>query len=193
MYTVHKKFSTTRTCRVLLLFKIINIISKKFIIWLWKGARYDVKHPFLSSGVIARVKKWRYVFVAYTYIKCILVSGIVIWLGSRRITSPKMENAKNSFKIDVIRPVNLPLIQTQMTLLWISDETARRTGNNAKMGFLTDDNDLRDTIVKVRCQEFWYRTTESVKRQPVMTYVTQISKTFMNEKCHQTCVQGLIK
>ena len=46
----------------------------------------------------------------------ILVSEIVIWLWSRRITSPKMENAENSFKIDVIRPLNLPFIQEEMTL-----------------------------------------------------------------------------
>ena len=61
-----------------------------------------------------------------------------------------MENAENSFKIDVIRPVNLPFIQDEMTLSGISYEMARRTGNNAKMGFLTDDHDLRDTIVNVR-------------------------------------------
>ena len=50
-----------------------------------------------------------------------------------------MENAENSFKIDVIRPVNRPYIQEEMTLRWISDETATRTGNNAKIDFLTDD------------------------------------------------------
>ena len=137
--------------------------------------------------------KWHYVFVTYTYIKCILVSEIMIWLGIRRITSPKVENAENSFKIDVIRPVKLPFIRVEMTLWWISDETARRTGNNAKLGFLTDDHHLRDTIIKVRRQEIRYRRTESVKRQPVMTYVAQISKMFMNQKCHQTCVQCLIK
>ena len=32
------------------------------------------------------------------------------------------------------------------------------------MGFLYYDDDLRDTIVKVRCQAILYRTTESVKR-----------------------------
>ena len=62
-----------------------------------------------------------------------------------------------------------------------------------KKGFLSDDHDLRDIIVKVRRQEIWYRTKESEKRQPVMTYVAQISKTFMHKKFHQTCVQGLIK
>ena len=31
------------------------------------------------------------------------------------------------------------------------------------------------------------------KRQPVMTNVAQISKRFMNQKCHQTCVQCLFK
>ena len=41
---------------------------------------------------------------------------IIIWLGSRRITSPKMENAENSFKIDVIRPANLAFILEEMTL-----------------------------------------------------------------------------
>ena len=61
-----------------------------------------------------------------------------------------MENAENSFKIDVIRPVNLLLIQEEMPLRWIRDETARRTGNIENMGFLTDDHDLRDTIMKVR-------------------------------------------
>ena len=29
----------------------------------------------------------------------------------------------------------------------------RKIGNNAKMCFLTDDHDLRDTIVKIRRQE----------------------------------------
>ena len=104
--------------------------------------------------------------------------------GSRRITSLKMENAKNSFKIDVISHVNLPFIQEEMTLWSISDETIRRTCNNAKMGFLTDDHDLRDKIVKVGRREIWYRTTESVKCQPVMTHVAKISKIFMNQKCH---------
>ena len=150
-YTVHNKFSTTWTCRVILLFKIIY--QNKFIIWFWESARYVVNHPFLSSGVSTRVWKWRYVFVTYTYVKCILVSEIVIWLGSRRVTSPKMENAESSFKIDVIRPVNLPLIQEEMTLWWISDKITRRIGNIAKMGFLTKDHDLRDTIVKVRRRE----------------------------------------
>ena len=61
---------------------------------------------------------------------------------------------------------------------------ARMTENNAKMGFLTYDDDLRDTIVKVGSREIWYHTTESIKRQPVMTQVAQTSKTFMNKKCH---------
>ena len=108
------------------------------------------------------------------------MSKFVIWLWSRRITSREMANAENSFKLDVIRHVNLLLIQAEMTLWWISDETASRTGSNAKMGFLTHDHDLRDTIMKVIYREIWYRTTESVRRQPVMTYVVQISKTFVN-------------
>ena len=143
-YTVHKKFSTTRTCRVILLFKIIY--QNKFIILLWESARYDVNHPFLSSGALTRVYKWRYIFVTYTYFKNILVSDIVIWLASCRITSPKMENAKNSFKIDEIRPVNLPFIQEEMTLCWISDVMARMTGSNAKVGVRADDHYLIDTI-----------------------------------------------
>ena len=49
-----------------------------------------------------------------------------------------MENFENSLKIDVIRHVNLMFIQEEMTLWWISGETASRTGNTAKMGFLTD-------------------------------------------------------
>ena len=85
-----------------------------------------------------------------------------------------MENAENSFKIDVIRPVNIPFIQKEMTLWWISDETARRIGNNAKIDFVTDDLDLRDTAWKVRRRDIWYPTTESVKRQPIMTHVDQI-------------------
>ena len=132
-------------------------------------------------------------FVTFTYINCILVSKIVIWLGSRRITSPEMENAENSFKIDVTRHVNHSLIQEEMTLWWISDKTTKRTGNIANMGFLTDDHDLRDTTMKERHRNILYRTTESIKRQPVMTYIAQISKTFRNKKCHQTCDQGLIK
>ena len=51
----------------------------------------------------------------YTYIKYILVSEIVIWLGSRRITSPNVENAENAFKIGVIRPENLPFNHEEMT------------------------------------------------------------------------------
>ena len=49
IYTVHKKFSTTRACRVIFLFEIIY--QNKFIIWLWESVGYDVNHPFLSSGV----------------------------------------------------------------------------------------------------------------------------------------------
>ena len=85
--------------------------------------------------------------------KCTLVSEIVIWLGSGKITSTKMENAENSFKIDVIRPVNLPFIHEEMTLLCISNKTTRRTGNKAIIGFFTDEHDLRDTILKVRRRE----------------------------------------
>ena len=64
----------------------------------------------------------------YTYFNCNLVFGIVIWLGlrTRRITSPKMENVETSFNIDVIRPVNLPFIEGEMSLWWLRDETARR-------------------------------------------------------------------
>ena len=93
-----------------------------------------------------------------------------------------MENVDNLFKIDVICPVNLPFIQEEMTLSSISDKTARRTGNDAKMGFLIDDHDLRDTIVKVWRREIWYLTTESVKRQPVMTHVALISKDVYESK-----------
>ena len=91
-----------------------------------------------------------------------------------------MENVENALIIDVLRAVNLRFILEEMTLWWISEETARRTGNNAKMGFLTDDNDIRDTIIKVKRHEIWYRTLESVKRQPVKTYVAEISKSLMN-------------
>ena len=73
-----------------------------------------------------------------------------MWLGSCRITSLKIEkDVKNSFKIDVISPVSPPFIQEEMALLWLSDEMARKTGSNAKIGFLTDDHDLGDTIVKL--------------------------------------------
>ena len=41
---------------------------------------------------------------------------VVIWFGSQRITSSKMENIENAFKIDVIIPVNLPFTQEEMTL-----------------------------------------------------------------------------
>ena len=33
------------------------------------------------------------------------------------------------------------------------DETVSRNGNNPKMVFVTDDHDLRDTILKVRLGE----------------------------------------
>ena len=49
-------------------------------------------------------------------------------------------------------------------------------------------------VIKIlEATEIWYRSTESVKRQSVMTHVAQISKMFMNQKCHRTCVQCLIK
>ena len=48
-YTVRKQLSTTRQCRIILMFKIIY--QNKFIIWHWGSARFDVNHPFLSSGV----------------------------------------------------------------------------------------------------------------------------------------------
>ena len=82
----------------------------------------------------------------FSYIKCILVSEIVIWLGSCRIPSPDMENVENCFKIDVIRPGKLPFIQEEMMVWWISVETAIRTDNNA--GFLSDDHDLTGTSLK---------------------------------------------
>ena len=109
---------------------------------------------------------------------------MVIWLWSHRITSHRMENAKNSFKIDIIRHVNLPFIQEEMTLWWISDETLT-TGKDwqqCKDGLSYWWPRLIETIVKVRRRDIWYRTTEGVKRQPVMTHVAQISKTFMNNK-----------
>ena len=40
-----------------------------------------------------------------------------------------------------------------------------------KIAFFTDDHDLRDTIMKVSSRDIWYRTTENVKRQSVMTFV----------------------
>ena len=60
---------------------------------------------------------------------------------------------------------------------------------------------------KLDAEKFDFRTTESIKRQPVMNNVAHISKTFkivvyilvevsihiINQKCHQTFVQGLIK
>ena len=71
-YTVHKKFRTTRSCHVILMFKIIY--QNKLIIWLWENARYAVNHLFLNSSVTLR-------FVTYTHIKCILVSEIGIGFG----------------------------------------------------------------------------------------------------------------
>ena len=123
----------------------------------------------------------------------ILVSEIVIWLWSRRITSSKMENVENSLIIDVIRPVNLPFNQEEMTLWGIRDETAGRTDNIEKMDFQIEDNDLRDTctILKVRILEIWYCKTESINRQPVTTYEVQISMTFRNN--NQTCIKRLLK
>ena len=49
----------------------------------------------------------------------------------------------------------------------------RRQEGLAKMGFPVQDYDLRDTIEKVRRRLFLYRTTESVKRQPVMNFKLQ--------------------
>ena len=46
-----------------------------------------------------------------------------------------MENAKHSFKIDVIRAVNLPFIQEEMALCWMSDEMTSGTGNTANTDF----------------------------------------------------------
>ena len=55
-----------------------------------------------------------------------------------------------------------------MALWWISDETARRTGNNAKMNFLSDDNELRETVVKVIDAEKLISYDGERKRQPVI-------------------------
>ena len=52
-------------------------------------------------------------------------------------SSPKRENAEISIKIDVLSRVNIPFVQEEMTLCLIE--------NNAKIGFLTDDHDLRDS------------------------------------------------
>ena len=65
------------------------------------------------------------------------MSEIVIWLGSRKITEPEVENVKKSFNIDEIRPVNLPFIQEEMTLWRLRDKTASWTGNTTNIGFLT--------------------------------------------------------
>ena len=100
---------------------------------------------------------------------------------------PEMENAENSLKIDVIRPVNFSFIQDEMTLWWIIDETSRKNGNNTKRGSLIDDHGLRVTVVKVWRREIWYRSTERVKSPHVMTHVAQISKTFMYQNCSQFC------
>ena len=89
-----------------------------------------------------------------------------------------MENAENSLKIDVIIPVNRPFIEELMTLWWISDEPAKRSGNNAKLIFFSDDHDLKDKIVNDRRREIWYRTTESIKRQLVKSYVADISDVY---------------
>ena len=92
-----QNLSTTRKYRVIPPFK--TKYQNKLIIWIWGSARYTIriltavcKHAFRSDVTF---------FVTYTYFKCILVSEIVIWLGSRRVTSHKMENPKNSLKIDV--------------------------------------------------------------------------------------------
>ena len=50
-----------------------------------------------------------------------------------------------------------------------------------KLGSLTDNHYLRDTILKERRWQIWYRMSESVKRQPDMTLVAKMSKTFMNK------------
>ena len=81
-YTVHKKFSTTRTCCVILLLKIIY--QNKIIIWLRNSARYDVNHSFLSSGVypygIDLCKKYT-LSILFCCLKC---------------TSDKIENSKRA-------------------------------------------------------------------------------------------------
>ena len=92
-------------------------------------------------------------------------------------------------EIPLIRPVDLPFIQEEMMLCWLSGEMARRIDNNTIVGFLTDGHDLRDTIVKVWHPKNLYRS--SVKRQPVITNVAQISETFVNKKCHQAVFKVL--
>ena len=64
----------------------------------------------------------------------------------------------------------------------LSDEIANRTENTAEMGFLTDEHQRRHVILKVKRLQIWYRSTKSIKRQPVMAYVAQTSKRFMNKK-----------
>ena len=65
-----------------------------------------------------------------------------------------MENFENSFKMDVIRHVNLPFIQEEMTLWWVSDETARKTGNNANMAFLATTMTLKTQSCKLDAEKF---------------------------------------
>ena len=61
------------------------------------------------------------------------------------------------------------------------------------MDILRDGHDLRDTIVQVKRPEIQYRTTQSIKRKPIMTYAAQKPKILLNQKYHQTFVPGLIK
>ena len=62
-----------------------------------------------------------------------------------------------------------------------------------KLAFLQTTMTLKTHSWKIDAEKFDIVKTESEKRQPVMTHVAQISKKFMNQKCHQTCVQCLIK
>ena len=55
-----------------------------------------------------------------------------------------MENVEISFIIEVIRPVNLPFIQEEIKLWKIIDQTASRTGNTAKICFLTKNHYLHN-------------------------------------------------
>ena len=61
-----------------------------------------------------------------------------------------------------------------------------------KLAFLVTTMTLETQSCKLDAEQF-ESIRHSVKRQYVMTYVAHISKTFMNQKYNQTCVQGLIK
>ena len=76
----------------------------------------------------------------------------------------------------MIRPVNILFIQEEMMSWWLRRQLTSRTCNTAKVCFLTEDDYLRDTFLKVRRRQIWYRTMKVVKREPVMTFVTQMLK-----------------